>query len=114
MPSARRNLSEYKGMWLFVLFDLPVDTRSRRRKYARFRKELRKEGFSMLQFSVYARYFPSEEASIARQKRIRESLPPEGHVRLLTVTDKQFGKMKVFFGKVEYEPEKEPEQLLLF
>ena len=114
MPSHRPQLSEYKGMWLFVLFDLPVDTRQRRRRYARFRKELRKEGFSMLQFSVYARYFACEDASTARRRQIRENLPPEGHVRLLTVTDRQFGKMQVFFGKTEDEPEKAPEQMLLF
>ncbi len=43
-------------MWLLAMFDLPVTTRKARKRYAEFRKLLLQEGFSMLQFSVYARY----------------------------------------------------------
>jgi len=108
----RQALSEYRGMWLFAMFDLPVKTKAARRQYTRFRKALIKEGFSMLQFSVYARYCPSEEASEAHRRRIGGLLPPEGQVRLLSVTDRQFGKMAIFQGKSRAPVEEPPRQLL--
>jgi CRISPR-associated protein Cas2 len=101
-------------MWLFAMFDLPVTTKQARRLYARFRKVLLREGFSMLQFSVYARYFPSEETANVNKSRIRAQLPPKGQVRLLAVTDKQFGKMEVFHGEKPAATEKPTPQLLLF
>jgi len=106
--------SEYRAMWLFAMFDLPVDTRKARRAYARFRKSLLREGFSMLQYSVYARYCPSEEASEAYRGHVRRCLPDEGQVRLLGVTDRQFGKMDVFFGGKRKPAEDPPAQLMLF
>lgn len=101
-------------MWLLAMFDLPVDTPDARRYYAQFRKALLKNGFLMLQYSVYARYFASEEASAAYRQRVRQLLPPEGQVRLLAITDRQFGKMEVFYGKTQQEPEKPLKQMLLF
>jgi CRISPR-associated protein Cas2 len=101
-------------MWLFAMFDLPVDTKRAKKEYVRFRKSLLSEGFLMLQFSVYARYCNSEEASAAHRNRIHDMLPPEGQVRLLAVTDRQFGKQEVFNGKKRKTPEPEPQQLVLF
>ncbi|MCX7804814.1 MAG: CRISPR-associated endonuclease Cas2 [Planctomycetota bacterium] len=106
--------SGYKAMWLFVLFDLPVDDREKRRDYARFRKNLIKQGFSMLQYSVYARHYSNEETCAACKEFVRSVLPPEGQVRLLSVTDVQFGKMEVYLGKNREETEKPPLQLMLF
>jgi CRISPR-associated protein Cas2 len=101
-------------MWLFAMFDLPVRTKIERRRYARFRKHLLKEGFLGLQYSVYARYFESEEASAACRRRVAERVPEDGRVRLVHITDIQFAKMAVFFGKRTEIPESPPEQLLLF
>jgi len=96
------------------MFDLPVKTKEARREYHRFHAALIKEGFSMMQYSVYARFFASEESSEAHRKRIRERLPPAGQVRLLAVTDRQFGKMEVFCGKKRECAEKPPQQMMLF
>lgn len=101
-------------MWLFAMFDLPVDDKIARREYTQFRKCLLKEGFTMLQYSVYARYFASEDESVARRNRIRGWLPPDGQVRLLLVTDHQFGKMEVYLGKMRKPTEEPPKQLVLF
>ena len=101
-------------MWLFAMFDLPVDTKQARREYTRFRKALLKQGFTMLQFSVYARYCPSEDASLAHRGHVNTFLPPDGQVRLLSVTDRQFGKMEVYFGKNRVPTEDPPAQLMLF
>ena len=101
-------------MWLFAMFDLPVDTKKARRDYTRFRKALLADGFTMLQFSVYARYCPSEETSRVHYRRVRIALPPEGQVRLLFVTDRQFGKMEVYYGKNRKPVEPLPPQMMLF
>ena len=101
-------------MWLVAMFDLPVDTQEARRRYTRFRTHLLKEGFTMLQFSVYARYCRSEDRTAVFRKRIREALPSRGEVRLLAVTDRQYGKMEVFQGKKRHSAEKPPQQLMLF
>ena len=107
-------LSEYRAMWLFAMFDLPVDTRENRREYTQFRKALLKEGFAMLQYSVYARYCSSEEASEAYRHRVAAHLPAHGQVRLLSVTERQFGKMAVYYGAKRQKVEDAPLQLLLF
>lgn len=101
-------------MWLFAMFDLPVTTREARKHYAEFRKLLIGHGFSMLQFSVYARYCADEEMAVAHRSQIRAALPPEGYVRLLAVTDRQFGKMESYIGKSSEPVEKPAEQFLLF
>ena len=43
-----RDLSEYSALWLFAMFDLPVDTKRARKEYTRFRKALISQGFLML------------------------------------------------------------------
>lgn len=107
-------ISEYKTVWLIAMFDLPVKTKEKRKQYAQFRNTLLKHGFSMLQYSVYARFFSSEEASEAHRKQVHAAIPPEGQVRLLTITDRQFGKMEVFYGKKRKSAEEKPEQLSFF
>jgi CRISPR-associated protein Cas2 len=99
---------------MFALFDLPMDTKENRREYTQFRKSLLKEGFTMLQYSVYARHGASEEAMEAVRSRVKSALPPHGQVRLLPVTDHQFGKMQVFYGKKRMPVEDPPAQLVLF
>jgi len=68
----------------------------------------------MLQFSVYARFFRSKERADVFSKRIRKMLPADGEVRLLAVTDHQFGKMEVYYGKKRGSTEKPPDQLSFF
>jgi len=106
--------SGYSSVWMFALFDLPVVTKQERKAYANFRKLLLDEGFGMLQYSVYARWYRSEESAEAERNLIRSRLPKDGQVRLLVVTDRQFGKMEVFYGKKRKKHEEPPHQLLLF
>jgi CRISPR-associated protein Cas2 len=114
MVRRRVDLSAYRSMWLLAMFDLPVDDAEHRREYTRFRTALLKNGFTMLQYSVYARFIPSEEAAQVHRRRIQRALPPDGEVRLLAVTDHQFGKMEVFCARKPRNPERAPGQLLLF
>jgi len=101
-------------MWLFAMFDLPVDTAEQRRQYNQFRKQLLRDGFVQLQYSVYARFAASQESIEAARNRVRAAVPPEGQVRLLAVTDRQYGQMEVYFGKKRHPVEDPPVQYELF
>lgn len=101
-------------MWLFAMFDLPVVSKPQRRAATQFRQFLLREGFTMLQYSVYARYLESADAARDHATRIRIMLPRSGEVRLLSITDRQFGKMQVFNGKKRVAAEGPPDQLMLF
>jgi len=96
------------------MFDLPVATHEQRHEYTLFRKRLLELGFTKLQYSVYARFLPSEDKAEAVARRVREILPPEGQVRILQITGKQFEKMQVFYGTRKRPPENPPQQLELF
>lgn len=107
-------LSGYRTMWVVAMFDLPVDTKEARKAYAHFRKDLLRDGFRMMQFSVYIRHASSRENAAVHADRVEALLPPDGEVRVMVVTDKQFGRMRVFFGNMRRAPEPEPPQLALF
>lgn len=101
-------------MWVIVLFDLPTDTSEARSDYRHFREDLLKDGFTMMQYSVYMRHCASDENAQVHMKRVKASLPPDGEVRVVKITDKQFGKIQVFYGKQRKPTEKAPEQLMFF
>lgn len=101
-------------MWVMVMFDLPVDTKLARKRYREFVKFMKSDGFQRLQYSVYARPSPSEENAIVHRERIESALPPDGQVRIITFTDKQFERQKVFWGRVRKATEKGPEQISFF
>jgi CRISPR-associated protein Cas2 len=108
------HVNGYKAMWAVVFFDLPTDTPEAKRRYSQFRKVLIEDGFTMMQFSVYARPCPSEENLEVHVHRVKAALPPDGEVRILTLTDKQFGRMLVFHGKIRSPTGSGPSQLEFF
>lgn len=80
------------------MFDLPVETDVERRAYRTFRKNLIKEGFIMIQYSVYVRVCPNRDYARRLESRIQKFTPLEGNVRLLCVTEKQYTDMKLLVG----------------
>lgn len=101
-------------MWVIVLFDLPTDTKKARKEYTKFRKHLLDDGFSMMQYSVYTRHCASDENAEVHVKRIKSHLPIDGEIRIVKITDKQFGRIQVYYGKKQRPIEKAPEQLMFF
>ena len=101
-------------MWVLAMFDLPTETKTARRAYAQFRKKLMKDGFAMMQYSVYIRHCASEENATVHTNRVESFIPDDGEVRVLTITDKQFQRMRVFWGKRRKPPEAPHAQLELF
>lgn len=107
--------SQYRVMWVMVFFDLPTDTKKERKAAADFRKHLVQDGFVMFQFSIYMRHCPSSENAAVHVKRVKLQLPPYGQVGVLSITDKQFGSMELFFAKkVQELPSGTAVQLELF
>ena len=107
-------VSGYRSVWVLVMFDLPTDTAKARRDYSHFRKKLLRDGFSMLQYSVYIRHCASEENADVHDKRVEHWVPDDGEVRIVRITDKQFERMQTFWGKMRKPPETPPLQLELF
>ncbi len=107
-------LNAYHIMWLFVFFDLPVTSKTERKAAARFRKDLMKDGFSMMQFSVYNRHCASRESANVHIKRVKEMIPLKGQVSILAVTDKQYGEIVNFWGLKTEKLKEGPKQLELF
>ncbi len=101
-------------MWVLTMFDLPTDTKKAKRQYAQFRKALLKDGFVMMQYSVYIRHSASRENAAVHIKRVEAAVPDDGEVRVITITDKQFERMRIFWGKRRMPPEAPPAQLELF
>jgi len=107
-------LNQYRIVWVFVFFDLPTETQIERRHYARFRKMLLKDGFTMLQYSIYIRHSKSIENAQVHIRRVKSFLPPDGEIIVFTLTDKQFGMMEFFHGKSPTGRPGTPQQLELF
>lgn len=107
-------LNAYRIMWLFVFFDLPTETKKDRRNASQFRGNLLKDGFSMMQFSVYIRHCASGESADVHEKRINSLVPPLGKVSVLRITDKQFGMIINYLGKAKQDTVDAPTQLELF
>ncbi|OQA32475.1 MAG: CRISPR-associated endoribonuclease Cas2 [Betaproteobacteria bacterium ADurb.Bin341] len=101
-------------MWLLTLFDLPTNTKEERRNMTAFRKFLQSEGLFRMQYSVYVRFCDNSRLMETILRHIKDAIPPKGEVRLIYVTDKQYGEMFILEGRKKKRPEKEPEQLEFF
>jgi CRISPR-associated protein Cas2 len=62
-------------VWLFVFFDLPVTQKAERQAATRFRNFLLKDGYMMVQFSVYARICNGQDRLDKHLQRIHRNLP---------------------------------------
>lgn len=90
-------------MRILVFFDLPVLSLEQRRDYRSFRKFLIKDGFIILQESVYCKMVLNESAAKAVVEQVKKNRPEDGLVQLLTVTEKQFSKMEYIVGEYKSE-----------
>jgi len=104
----------YRIMWVLVLYDLPTETKANMRDANLFRKRLLDDGFSLFQFSMYVRLCPSRENAEVHIKRVKNMLPKAGKVAIMSITDKQFGEIEIFFARSKEEPPPTYQQLELF
>ena len=114
MLCSQEALNGYKIVWLYIMFDLPVETKLQRKRATQFRKDLLNDGFAMHQFSVYIRHCASYGAADVHVERVRRMVPDEGAVSILKVTDKQFENTIHIVGKKSKPPPMTPMQLEFF
>ncbi|MCG8603223.1 MAG: CRISPR-associated endonuclease Cas2 [Verrucomicrobiales bacterium] len=99
-----------------VAFDLPTKTAEQRKNANDFREWLKKDGYQMLQFSVYVRPCVSFARQTTHIKRLKQLTPPEGHIRALFITRSQWERSYVINGPPGRDdiPEGLPEQIMLW
>lgn len=90
-------------MRVIVFFDLPVTTKKARKAATDFRKFLIKDGYYMVQFSVYARVCNGIDAAEKHIKRLKLVVPDSGSIRAMVITEKQYESMYVLTGKLHKE-----------
>ena len=100
-------------MRLMVFFDLPVLEKEQRKIANQFRNFLKKDGYDMVQLSVYSRACRGMDAVGKHLSRLKANLPPAGCVRVLQMTEKQYGRMQILIGARRKKERIASEQLLL-
>lgn len=100
-------------MRVIVFFDLPTATTADRREYAKFRRRLIKNGFMMVQESVYSKLALNSTQVSQIVGEVSKIRPEKGLVQILTVTEKQYSKMTLLFGKSSRDVVDSDERLLI-
>ena len=85
-------------MRLLLFFDLPMNTSSELKTYRSFVKNIKKEGFYMLQKSVYVKMVIDNQAGYFVKTKIQNFIPSKGSVMFLSVTEKQFSSIEFLCG----------------
>lgn len=99
-------MSQYREMRVFVIFDLPTKTKEDIRTYTKFRKSIMKEGFIMVQYSVYSRFCRNDTEYMKYLRRIKSIAPREnGSIRVFALTERQYEKMYVISSRRKSDEE---------
>lgn len=93
-------------MRILLMFDLPVDTKQKRKIYSQFRKNLIKDGFDMIQFSVYQRICNGLDMVEKYMKKVEQYAPKKGAIRAMVMTERQFADMKIIVGSKTHQEKK--------
>lgn len=102
-------------MRLLVFFDLPTVTKADKKAYTLFRRFLIKDGYDMIQWSVYGRVVNGSDDADTHMKRLTKNLPHAGSIRSLMISEKQFANMKLLIGEKKLQEKAvNASQLLLF
>ncbi len=92
-------------MRLLLFYDLPQKEDQDKHHYARFRNWLLKNGYFMIQYSIYVKVCQNHNNARLQMKRVSRNIPMKGNVRLLVLTEKQYTNMKILSGKKYFQEE---------
>ena len=106
-------MSSFRFMRMLVFFDLPVETLEDKRNYRKFRKALIKNGFIMMQESVYCKLLTTPSVENSVKNMIHKNKPEKGIVQALLVTEKQFSKMEFVVGEWKNDVINNDERLIV-
>ena len=99
-------------MRVIVMFDLPVVTSAERREYTQFRKYLIKNGFLMMQESIYCKLVKNTSAADWIVENLKKNKPSAGLVQVMKVTEKQYSKIEYIVGNSKSEVIDSDERLI--
>lgn len=112
------NMSDLKNdkfMRVLLMFDVPTKTKKEQKDATKFRNNLIKLGFFMMQFSVYMKICKGIASAQSALNRVRLILPPLGNVRALIITEKQFDNIQILLGRASFNEKMNDEKnLVLF
>ena len=103
----------YRYMRVIVMFDLPTISVSERRDYTKFRKYLIKNGFLMMQESVYCKLAQNQTAADLIVEQLKKNKPDKGLVQVMKITEKQFGRIEYIVGEAKNEVIDSDERLII-
>lgn len=83
------------------MFDLPTLTVAEQRDYRQFRRFLIKNGFIMMQESIYTKLVINPIIAKQYRKIVAKAVPQKGLVQMLTITEKQFSDMELLLGSTQ-------------
>lgn len=89
----------FRFMRILLFFDLPMLTSKEQKAYRTFIKIIKKEGFYMLQESVYIKLAINQQVVDSVKNKIKKSLPDNGSIMLLSITEKQFSSIDFMLGE---------------
>lgn len=92
-------MSVYKYMRIIVMYDVPNNNSEENKEYTTFRKMLIKNGYSMIQFSVYMKCLNVNTKFNGEVKKISKYIPTQGNIRILAITEKQYQNMIYLKGE---------------
>ena len=100
-------------MRMLIMFDLPVVSPDDRRNYRKFRKMLIRNGFIMMQESIYTKIVLTPSAAASAVAVLRRNKPPAGLVQVLTITEKQFSRIENISGTYESDVVNSDERIII-
>ncbi len=90
--------SPYRQMKMIVFYDLPTLTKLDRSNSSKFRINLEKLGFVMMQESIYIKHAYNHDWINRTRIRLNKLLPPKGDIRILVITNKQYEGIEIIRG----------------
>ena len=103
-------ISGYRKMVLFVMFDISTETKKDLDKYRKFRNSLLGHGFIMFQYSIYIRFCRSLSIAEKYEKKIEAEAPHNGSIRIMKITESQYSNMIIVENYREKPEEKVAKQ----
>lgn len=88
-------------MRVIVLYDLPIISSSDIKAYTKFRKFLIRNGFMMMQKSVYTKLALNQTICRNIMENVRKNKPDAGVVQMIAITERQYSKMEIVVGEIQ-------------
>lgn len=90
----------FRFMRSILFFDLPTTGKKEIREYTKFLKFIKKQGFVMLQESVYVKLSLNKKVCDLSIKAIKRNIPSDGIISVLTITEQQFASIVQLLGQI--------------